>query len=184
MLLFANERCNVRKDESRLSGSACAPDAALQQADRRSVGLLRSQNRPVSLQFDASTPADVASKIGLMQAMEPSSFSETLRTLTGERSFGLNLTQYGPPALLSDTSATAMALLNASLNTVHTRCAPRFRFYPNCIQEWHLLAATRSVPSILWLQRLFLKGRPKRSPGRYAMRCSPRIGNAIVDGPF
>jgi hypothetical protein len=144
----------------------------VQQADRRTVGLLRSQNRPVCLQFDASTPADVAAKIGLMQAMEPSSFSETLRALTGERSFALNLTQYGPPALLSDTSATAMALLNASINTVHTRCAPRFRFDPRCMQEWHLLAATRSVPSILWLQRLFFKGRPRRSPERYAY--SPR----------
>ena len=30
LLLFANERCNVRKDSSQLSGSVCAPDAALQ----------------------------------------------------------------------------------------------------------------------------------------------------------
>ena len=90
-----------------LRALCCVAVPFVQQADRRTVGLLRSQNRPVSLQFDASTPADVAAKIGLMQAMEPSSFSETLQALTGERSFALNRTQYGPP--LSDTSATAMA---------------------------------------------------------------------------
>jgi hypothetical protein len=95
-------------------------DAA--EAVRRMVGLRRRQTTPASLQF-AKAPADVVSKVALMRAIDPESFSEALGALSGERSFALNISQYGPPALLSDTSATAMALLSATQYTVHTRYA-------------------------------------------------------------
>ena len=93
----------------------------------------------MSLRY-ASTPADVSSKVALMRAMNPNLFSATLEALTGHLPFVLNLSQYAPPALLSDTAANSIALRSAARNTVRTRCAA-MRLY----RSWRTHARTLSV---------------------------------------